>query len=125
ELLQFGRLEVEHAVSVEQQQGHAFRGREAERIQAPGRIIGLTGESAHQEAVVESGTDRAWGIASDAVQRIKTTGSQQLTRGGQLSTASRTAHRELVNIRERRDLVDQRVTGEERCVAQLRKNVHS
>ena len=59
ELLQLGGLEVQHPVRVEQQERHAFLRRKAERVEAAGRVVGLAGEPAHQEAVVEGGADHA------------------------------------------------------------------
>ena len=81
ELLQFGGLELQHPVRVEQQQRHAFLRGKPERVEAAGRLVGLAGEPAHQEAVVEGGADRAGRIARDAVQGVESTGSQQRDQG--------------------------------------------
>ena len=60
-------------------------------------------------------------LQRDAVQGVESTNSQQPTRGRQLATAGGTAHRELVDVGERGELVHQRVTGEERTLPNVRE----
>ena len=71
ELLQLGRLQVQHPVRVEQQERHAFLRWEVERVEAAGGRVGLAREPSHQKAVVEGGSEHARRIARDAVQGIQ------------------------------------------------------
>ena len=99
---------------VEQQERDIFLRRMPERIQATGRIVRFAGEAAHQESVVEGCADHARGIARDALQGVESTGSQETARVGELATPGRTAHRELVDIRQRWQFVHQGVAEKER-----------
>src|SRR4029077_14218318 len=92
-----------------------------ERVEAAWRGVGFAGKSAHQQAVVEGGADHAGRVSRHAVERVEATRSQERSGIGQLSTAGRAADREGIDVREGGQLVDERVTGEERALPQLRE----
>ena len=120
-LLKLRGLELEHPMCVEQQQRHAFRRREPEGVQTAGRVVGFAGEAAHQQAIVEGGADHARCIARDAVERVEATGSNERAGRRELAAARRAADGELVDVGQRRQLVDQRVACEQRRRAQTRQ----
>ena len=116
-----GKTVIPVGASVEghvmQQQSDVFLRRVPERVETPGRRIGLACEPAQQEAVVEGESDHAWRISRHAVQAVESTSSEQLKRRRELTTQGWAADDDascgLVDVRERGKLVHQRVTGEE------------
>ena len=113
-MLKLGGFGVQHPVRVEQEQSHILLRRMPERVETAGRRIGLAGEPAQEQAVVERESDHTWRISRHAVQRVEPARSQQGARVRQLATAGGTADREFVDVGESGKLVHQRVTGEER-----------
>ena len=120
-------LIFQQPVRIEQQQSHVFLRRVVERIEAAGRGMGLAGEAEQQQAVVESRADHAGRVASDAVQRVESTRGQQHAPGRQLELQSWRADDGFAfaapDVRQRGQRIDQRVAGEQRCGAQLRKKI--
>src|SRR5262249_5199242 len=126
DLQEFRRLKVKHAVGVEEQERHVLPSRVVERVERARRGRRLPSDAAKEEAIVEGKTGQGHRLAPYAVQLVEPASLEQGLRGrlvvevgggGDYSLAV-----DQVDIGQRRERINQHVTGEDGLGAQLGKD---
>ena len=125
-LQELRRLKVDHPVRVQKEERHVLLRGVILRVEPAYRVRRLPGEATEEEAVVERRAENLRRLAPHAIQLVEPAGGQEgvgrrrLVGAGGRGDKCLPADRE--DVGQSRERIDQRVTREQRGVAQLRED---